>query len=87
MDLSGRFDFWRVIIHTRAITPPRAMRSFWSALGRKSRVGWWLVFGVTVALAGVALDLGVHQPSPRSQAFNDPAGVASPAATRPRLPW
>jgi hypothetical protein len=87
MDLSGRFDFWRVLIHTRAVTPPRAMRNFWSLPGGQYRVGWWFLFAVAVVTAGIALDLGVHQPSPRSQAFNTPSDVASPAMTKSRPPW
>jgi hypothetical protein len=34
MDQSGRFDFWRVLVHTRAIIPPRGG---WEDFGRTLR--------------------------------------------------
>ena len=50
MDLSGRFNFWRMLLHTRAITPPRAMAEprwqFATLLTPR-----WLVLTVIVALS------------------------------------
>ena len=43
MDLSGRFNYWRVLILTRAITPPRAIGGLWSRI-RELRTGWLVAF-------------------------------------------
>jgi hypothetical protein len=56
MDLSGRFNFWRLLLHTRAITPPRVQASLWLG-GVFLRRGWPLLLVVAVLAAGVALCL------------------------------
>jgi hypothetical protein len=62
MDLTGRFDFWRLLLHTRAITPPRAIaRPRWPMA--KLLMSGWLVLPVIMVLSiGVALYLR-HLPS------------------------
>ena len=52
MDLSGRFNFWRVLILTRAITPPQVPGSLWPRLVNSQRGGWWLFLIVGVLGAG-----------------------------------
>src|SRR5260221_11452990 len=51
MDLSGRFNFWRVLLHTRAITPPRVPAGLWPKLLRLRRV-WWVLFFLGAGLGG-----------------------------------
>ena len=51
MDLSGRFNFWRVLILTRAITPPRAVGGLWLRFVNSERGGWWLLLIVALAIA------------------------------------
>ena len=57
MDLTGRFDFWRMLLNTRAITPPRAVtRPRWQIA--KLLMSGWLVIPVILVLSiGVAVYL------------------------------
>jgi hypothetical protein len=57
MDLSGRFNFWRVLILTRAITPPRMPARHWPE-GLTFRRGGWSLLGLGAILAaGVVVRL------------------------------
>ena len=49
MDRSGRFNFWRVLVLTRAITPPRVVPGLWLQTTRWS----WLA-GFALACSSVA---------------------------------
>jgi hypothetical protein len=77
MDLSGRFDFWRMLIHTRAITPPRAV------------VRLWRRWGVPVLLIAAAAGATVHfsnQDPPLQSAIVDRPPVATTPKAVPRAP-
>jgi len=91
MDLSGRFNFWRVLLHTRAITPPRVPEGLLQKVMSHSRGGWWLLLVVAVLAACIAVRLSLS--SPRSPAIAPassaaPNNPASPApSTPPALRW
>jgi hypothetical protein len=78
MDLSGRFDFWRMLLHTRAITPPRVVRTLLS---------WWVLLGAAAATAAIVLGFGMRDPSPPSAATDARAVAASPAPAQSKLRW
>jgi len=82
MDREGRFNFWGMLLHTGAVTPPSA--GGWIHI-TKHRLPGWLVLSAVMALAiGVALyasDLS-KAPLPVSQA--NVISVAAPIkASRP----
>jgi hypothetical protein len=83
MDRSGRFDFWGMLLRTRAITPPPAMPRFWLQFAKLPLPGW-LVLTVVVAI-GIASVLYVR--SLPSEVVKQPTMVASPNAERPSAPW
>jgi hypothetical protein len=94
MDLSGRFNFWRVLLHTRAITPPRGPEGLLQKVMSHSRGGWWLLMVVAALAAGVALRLSLSSPRPpaiepaASAAPKNPALPARPATPAPpALRW
>jgi hypothetical protein len=88
MDLSGRFNFWRVLILTRAITPPRAVGGLWSKFVDSERGGWWLLLIVAiVTMAAAAAHLSQRDTPLQSQAISPVPTVASspnPAWPGPR---
>jgi hypothetical protein len=89
MDLSGRFNFWRVLILTRAITPPRAVGGLWSRFVDSERGGWWLLLIVAVVTVSGAAAVHLSQPATplQSQAigpFPTVASSPSPARAGPR---
>src|SRR5262249_2677582 len=88
MDPSGRFDFWRMLIHTRAITPPRVALKLWSQVAKQAWVGWWAL-GVIAALSvAAALRLGGSDLPSQSAANSPPSPiVASPSPAKPHLRW
>ena len=53
MDLSGRFNFWRILLHTRAITPPRVPAGHWPGSVFLRRGGWSVLLLVAVLAAAV----------------------------------
>lgn len=88
MDFSGRFNFWRVLVHTRAITPPRVTRWFSQSMATLTVGSWgWLLVGVAMLVA-VALRFAIpSQPAePRAELGPRPAPASSPASTT-RPPW
>jgi hypothetical protein len=88
MDLSGRFNFWRVLILTRAITPPRAQAKLWLRVVNPQRGGWWLLLIVAVSAVGVTVHLSQRSPSLQSQAIGPaPTIASSPSSAPPGLPW
>jgi hypothetical protein len=88
MDLSGRFNFWRVVILTRAITPPRAPGSLWPRLMNSQRGGWWLLLIVAVLTAAGALHLSQRDSPLQSQAIGPaPTVTSSPSSARPGPRW
>jgi hypothetical protein len=89
MDLSGRFNFWRVLILTRAIAPPRAVGGLWSRFVNSERGGWWLLLIVAVVtVAGAAVHLSQPDTPLQSQAIGPVPTVASPPSSgRPGPRW
>jgi hypothetical protein len=89
MDLSGRFNFWRVLILTRAITPPRAPGSLWPRLVNSQRGGWWLLLIVAlVTVAGATVHLSQRDPPLQSQAIGPtPTVTSSSSSARPGPRW
>ena len=84
---SGRFNFWRLLICTRAITPPRVPAGLWPGSVLLRRGGWSLLLLLAVLAAGVALrhsqrDLPVPAP-----ALDPPQASAPPGPSRPALRW
>ena len=59
----GRFDFWRVLVLTRAMTPPRAQR----LLPRPPRYSWWAFVGLACLVMAAVARLGLHGPSTSSE--------------------
>jgi hypothetical protein len=89
MDLSGRFNFWRVLILTRAITPPRAVGGLWLRLVQSERGGWWLLLIVALAMAaGATVHLSQRDSPFQSQAIGPtPAVAPSPSSATPGPRW
>jgi hypothetical protein len=89
MDLSGRFNFWRVLILTRAITPPQVPGSLWPRLMNSKRAGWWLVLIVAVLAAGaIAVTLARGEPPLQSRAIGPvPTAASSPSSVTPGPRW
>jgi hypothetical protein len=87
VDLSGRFDFWRMLLHTRAITPPRVLRRYWPRAANLPSEGWWVLVLIAALAAGAALQLGVRDRAPRSVAINQTAPVAQPGPAKSAPSW
>ena len=85
MDLSGRFNFWRVLILTRAITPPRVPASLWCG-GVFLRRSWPLLLLVAVLAAGVAFRLSQRNLPVQTPAIDLPQASVplGPAPLAPR---
>jgi hypothetical protein len=84
MDLSGRFNFWRVLLHTRAITPPRVPEGVWPKVVSPQRHAWPVLLLLAVLAAGVAVrlnqrDLPAQSPAIDSAPTSVPLGTAPPA--------
>jgi len=69
MDQSGRFDFWRMLLCTRAVTPPEVVAGLRSRIAQSS-VPRWLVLSVIAAL-GVGATLYVSSPPSKYAALVD----------------
>jgi hypothetical protein len=52
---SGRLNSWRLLLYTRAITPPRVVAGAWLGHMPLRRGGWSLLLLVAVLAAGVAV--------------------------------
>jgi hypothetical protein len=63
MDLGGRFNFWRVVILTRAITPPRAVGGLWPKAVCLQRHAWSVLLLLAVLVAGVVVRLSQRESS------------------------
>jgi hypothetical protein len=81
MDLSGRFNFWRLLLNTRAITPPRVPASLWLRSPTLRRAGWPLLLLVAFLAAGRVMRLSQRDlpPSPLQTVRLDARGVRTPA--------
>src|ERR1700730_13305812 len=82
----GRFNFWRVLLHTRAITPPRVPAGLWPRGLIPQRHAWSLLLLVAVLAAGVALRFSLRDLPVQSSALSLPPTSAplgpAPAAQR-----
>jgi len=87
MDLSGRFNFWRVLLHTRAITPPRVPAGLWPKLVRLRRVGWSLFLLGAVLAAGVAVRFSQRDLAVQSSALGPPPTIVPLGPERPAQRW
>src|SRR5215813_13449951 len=84
MDLSGRFDFWRMLLHTRAITPPRVAAKFWRSVAKRASFRWWVFLAVAVLSVGTAFHLKMRGLPSQSAAVSPPP--PPPPATAPPPP-
>jgi hypothetical protein len=80
MDLSGRFDFWRMLLLTRAITPPLRVAGVWVRL-------WWAVPVVVVLAAGLLAQVSSDKLQPRAAAVEAPATVTPTGGSPARQSW
>lgn len=58
-----RFNSWRVLVLSRAITPPRTRRP----LPRLPRHSWWAFVALACLVVAVVVRLGLHGPSTSSE--------------------
>jgi hypothetical protein len=85
VDRSGRFNFWRVLIYTRAITPPRVVRSLWL---QTTQWSWWGALTLACLGVGVVVQLGLRdQPSPREAVGNSTLKPAPLQTASPKPSW
>ena len=87
MDLSGRFNFWRLLLHTRAITPPLVPAGLLPRVMNLSRGGWWILLLMAVFAAGVAVRLGQRDAPLQSSAINPPPTIAPLGPAPPAQRW
>jgi hypothetical protein len=83
MERNGRFDFWLVLLLTRAITAPRAQAKLWLRVVKSQRSGWWLLLIVAVSAVGVTVHLSQRNPSLQSQAIGPAPTIASSCQQHP----
>jgi len=84
---SGRFNFWRLLLCTRAITPPRVPARLWPGSVFLRRGGWSLLLLLAFLAAGAALRLSQRDLSIQTPALDPPQASAPPGPTRPALRW
>ena len=88
MDESGRFDFWRMLLCTRAVTPPDAREGLRRRVAQLS-VPSWLVLTV-IATLGIGAAVYISNPPSKSEAVvihQTTTTVAATPAARPSRPW
>ena len=85
MDLSGRFNFWRVLILTRAITPPRVPAGLWPKVLSLQRYAWSVLLLLAVLAAGVAVRLSQRDLPAQTPAI-DPPQASVPLGPPPSAP-
>jgi hypothetical protein len=83
MDRSGRFDFWRVLICSRAITPPRMVPRLGLQTTEWSR---WTLLALACLSIGAVLHLSLGDSSSSRDIDNTPRPAAVQAAS-PKAPW
>ena len=86
MDLSGRFNFWRMLLCTRAITPPHAKAGLHLNGSRLSLPGW-LVLPIIAALAVGAAIYVSRPPSKSVTVAADRVTATVTHAEKPTRPW
>jgi hypothetical protein len=83
MDLSGRFNFWRVLLYSRAITPPRVLGGPWQQIMR-----WWAVFALACGGFGIIYQLVLHEAAmPDAAVSNQLFKPAAAKPATPKAPW
>jgi len=83
MNLTGRFDFWRVLLHSRSITPPRQRPDPLPGGAMQWRHAWWLLIPVVLAMGMVAVRQVVRvSPSPQAVVAPDPPPAPTAARSR-----
>jgi hypothetical protein len=84
MDRKGRFDFWGMLLHTRAITPP-AIQSRWVQRTRQ-RLPAWLVVPVIMVLA-IGAALYARNPTVSAYGGSQPKAISAAVPIQPSRPW
>jgi hypothetical protein len=84
---SGRFNFWRLLICTRAITPPRVPAGLWPGSLLLRRGGWSLLLLLALLAAGTVLRLSQRDLPVGTPALDPPQASAPPAPSRPTQRW
>jgi hypothetical protein len=85
MDLGGQFDFWRMLLHTRAITPPRVTRSLWPQMAKQFSPRWLVLLAIVALSVGTALYVK-NLPS-QVVVVSRPAFTTAPGPAKSSLPW
>jgi hypothetical protein len=85
MDREGRFDFWGMLLHTRAITPPTGIRSGW-VLVAWQRLPAWVALPVIVGLV-VGIALHASHPTPGPVVVSQPKAISVAVPLQPSRPW
>jgi hypothetical protein len=83
MNRSGRFDFWGMLLHTRAITPPSAASGFRVQMMKQISPGWLVLSTILVVGVGAALYVSNLQ----SVAVKQSKIVAVPSPGKPPQLW
>jgi hypothetical protein len=81
---NGRFDFWGMLLHTHAVTPP-AVRSVWRRVTRQLLPGWLVLPALMAVGVGAAVFVG-HQ-RVRPSVVGEPKAISVAAPARPSSPW
>jgi hypothetical protein len=87
MDLSGRFNFWRLLLHTRAITSPRVPVSLWLRSPTLRRAGWPLLLLVAFLAAGFVVRLSQRDLPAHSSAIGLSPTIAPLGSAPPAQRW
>ena len=82
----GRFYSWRLLLYTRAITPPRVLAGAWLGHMPLRRGGWSLLLLVAVLAVGVAVRLSSQDNPPVQVPAVDPHPISEPLGHAPAGP-
>jgi hypothetical protein len=85
MDRSGRFDFWGMLLHTQAITPPPAIHGVWRQVTKLLLPSWLVLPLIAAVVVGAALYVN-NLPS-QPVAVSQPNAISVAAPARPSSPW
>jgi hypothetical protein len=84
---SGRFNFWRLLLCTRAITPPRVPAGVWPGGVFLRRGGWSLLLLLAVLAAGVVVRLSQRDLPVQTPALGPPQASVPLGPSRPAQRW
>ena len=88
MNQSGRFDFWRMLLCTRAITPPDVAVGLLHRVAHLSVPSWVVLFVIATLGVGAALYFSnARSRSDPAVASQMPKAVAVAPAPKPSQPW